>query len=379
MSSRNLHVSALASLTLALLRSPGLHAESESAKISSAHATSPCGTNRALGVAVAVVPGVVVHGLGHFVTCEPAIGRRLLFLQGVGVTTTVLSGVGLALSGASRYVVAPLALGAIGGVGLFAISYLADVYGVLSPSTGIGSPARHTPALVLQSGVRLLHDPLFPTSFLLSQGFLLDAAGFWLAPRIDASPDGRHRRYALAAGHPLFGAHGDRRLHRPWWVDLRVALRDFAESREGFGMTSAEVALVSRVDLELLGHTLRGSFGLAELGYSREWHRFDGAPGFTWDALLARVGFGTYLGGAVDPASGAVHGVQGETFFAYDHRRDTVAGGMRVSGIPAGYLGFLEQRTELYFGPRFGAALELQYGSAAVVSGYFLMRLPKGS
>lgn len=143
-------------------------------------APKPCPTNRALAVSASVVPGAVVHGLGHFLTCEPKTGRKLLFLQGVGVTTTAISGAGLALSGASRYLVAPLALGAVGGLGLFAISYLADVYGVLTPVTGAGRPARTNPALVLQYGVRFVYDPLFESSFLLSQGLFLDSAGFWL-------------------------------------------------------------------------------------------------------------------------------------------------------------------------------------------------------
>jgi hypothetical protein len=328
----------------------------------------PSATRDALAIGASLVPGALVHGSGHFVLCEPRIARKLLYLEGVGAASAVLSATGLAATGASQYVVGPLAIGAIGGLGLFTITWLADIYGVVAPAGGFGRPAPYVAPLVIQSGVRGVYDPLFETRWLLSQGFVLDAGPVWIAPRLDASPDAKHRRYALAVGRRVLGASGPARQHRPATLDVRLALRDFAEETEGFGVTSAELALAGRLDLHELGHTLTGAFAFAELGYGREWHRFDGAPGHDWDALLARWGFGMYLG----------HGwSRGEAWVAYDHRRDTVAGGLHVPGIGAGYTGFLEARSELYFGPHFGAALELAYGSAVVGSAYLLVELPE--
>lgn len=324
---------------------------------------------RALAIGSSLVPGVLVHGAGHWVLCDPKTARKLLVLEGAGAGSLLVSLGGLAASGASRYVVAPLAVGALGGLGLFTTTWLADIYGVVAPDGGFGAREPTTPKLTLQSGLRAVYDPLFQTRWLLSQSFALDAGHFWISPRLDAAPDGVHRRYALLVGRRVLGATLDSQRPARWSVDVKLGVRDFRESEEGFGTSSAEVAFAGRMDLGELGRTLEGAFGFAEFGYSREWHRFDGAPGYDWESLLGRWGFGVYLG----------HGpVRGEASLAYDHRRDTVAGGLHLPGIAAGYAGFLEHRTELYFGRHFGAAVEVFYGSAFVGSGYFLMRLPRG-
>jgi len=108
---------------------------------------------------------------------------------------------------------------------------------------------------------------------------------------------------------------------------------------------------------------LGGSFAETELGYAREISRFDGLPGQGTDELLAHGAFGAYLGQG-----------QGEFKLSYDHRRDTLAGGLRLPGVGAGYLGFLSQRTEMYFGT-LGVASEVAYGSALMVSAYLLVRV----
>jgi hypothetical protein len=75
------------------------------------------------------------------------------------------------------------------------------------------------------------------------------------------------------------------------------------------------------------------------------------------------MAFGAYLGQG-----------QGELKLGYNHRRDTLAGGLRPPGVGAGYLGFLSQRSELYFGT-FGVATEVAYGSALMGSAFLLLRI----
>jgi hypothetical protein len=66
--------------------------------------------------------------------------------------------------------------------------------------------------------------------------------------------------------------------------------------------------------------------------------------------------------------------VHGLSRIAYDHRRDTFAGGLRLPGVAAGNAGYLEHWTELFFGDQVGAAIELQYGSARIAGLYLLLR-----
>ena len=49
-----------------------------------ADAPSPSAGERALATGAAVVPGVLVHGMGHYVAGETTTGHRLLIAQGVG-------------------------------------------------------------------------------------------------------------------------------------------------------------------------------------------------------------------------------------------------------------------------------------------------------
>src|SRR6478609_3699467 len=84
---------------------------------------------RALPTAAAIVPGVVVHGAGHYALGEPETARQLLLMEGVGLGLFVTGGLTLWLSGASRYLVAPAATATIAGFGLFSTSYFADIYG----------------------------------------------------------------------------------------------------------------------------------------------------------------------------------------------------------------------------------------------------------
>ncbi|HEX9296319.1 MAG TPA: hypothetical protein VF881_10800, partial [Polyangiaceae bacterium] len=77
-----------------------------------------------LAVAAAIVPGLVVHGSGHFVAGDPQTARRLLLLEGLGFGTLAVGFIPIVASGASRRLVGPAAALTIGGVGLFAITAL---------------------------------------------------------------------------------------------------------------------------------------------------------------------------------------------------------------------------------------------------------------
>jgi len=329
--------------------------------------TSPSvsGTRRALAVGASLIPGVLVHGSGHWVLGERDTAGRLLLFEGAGLGALFVSVSGLALTGASRYFVAPLAAGAIGGAGLFSVTWLADVYGVLAPAGGTGSPAGIRPRLAIATGLRAVHDPRFPYDVFVSHELTVDAGPLWFSPAFDIAVDTANRRYALFVGRRLLGPTASKHTGSGTALDVVLGGSDHAYDADGFSLTTLELSLAGRLDLAPFARTLRGSFAEAALGYARHWYRFQGLPDDPSDALLARVGFGIYLG----------HGapIRGEATLAYDHRRDTLAGGLLVPGIPAGYLGFLEQRTELFFARGIGAALELAAGSAFVVGAHLLL------
>lgn len=311
------------------------------------------------------MPGVVLHGAGHYVRCEAETARRLLELEGIAVLTTGAAGAGLGLTGASRYFVAPLAIGAFAGVSLFTFTLLADIYGAAGLSSVTGRALRTTPRLQLEGGLSYIYDPQFGYRALVSQGFRLDTPALWLAPRFDAALDDRNQRIELRAGHRFFGPRADRAGRDGSHLDFEVGTMDHAYVTDGFSLSTVEAQLAARLDLERVAPTLLGSFVEGSVGYARQWTRIDGLPSDGNDELLLRSAFGVYLG------RGKVHG---EALVAYDHRRDTYAGGLRMAGIAAGYLGFLEQRSELFFG-RIGVRTELKYGSAFIAGVSLLLKV----
>jgi hypothetical protein len=318
---------------------------------------------RALAFGAAFVPGALAHGAGHYVLCERHTAKTLLAVEGAGVGLAAGSATGLALTGASRYFVAPFALGLWGGASLFAFGLLADVYGVAAPEGGFGRAPHKLARVVTETGVRYVYDPQFRYHAFVSHGFRLDTRWLWLAPRFDVALDAKNHRYSLLAGHRVLGPSSFHSVAKGTRVDFQLGVSDHDYGDEGFAMRIWEGSLAVRLDLNAIGPTLRGSFAEIELGYAREISRFDGLSGEGSDELLAHGAFGAYIGQG-----------QGEFKLSYDHRRDTLAGGLRVPGIAAGYLGYLSQRTEVYFGT-LGVASEVAYGSALMVSAFLLVQV----
>jgi hypothetical protein len=338
-----------------------------SAEPPSAAKLEPCASTarKSLATGAALVPGIIVHGTGHFVRCDPVTGRRLLGLEGLGVVATGVSGAGLALTGASRYFVAPFAVGAWGGVSLFAFTLLADIYGAAGLSEVTGRAPLTETRLLVEAGLGYVYDRQFRYRSLASQGFRVETPWLWLAPHFDTALNARNQRVELRAGHRWFGPSSWRASRDGSRLDLELAFYDHAYVDEGFALSAVETALSGRLDLARVGASLAGSFAEASLGYARQWTRIEGLATNGNDELLLRSAFGVYLG------RGRFHG---EALLAYDHRRDTFAGGLLPGGIVAGYLGFLEQRTDFFFG-HLGVRTQLKYGSALLLSASLLVAL----
>jgi hypothetical protein len=302
------------------------------------------------------VPGALVHGSGHWVAGRAKTARLLLLYEGIGLGSIGVSLIGLAATGASQYTVTPFAIGALGGLGLFGVTLLADVYGVLAPEGGTGAPETVLPRFEIRSGLLYVYDPLFSHEYFWSHGFSVEAGPLWIAPSVELGLDAATHRYSLFVARRLLGPRTRDSARSGTALDATAGVTDHAYHDDGFGLTALELRFDSRVDLGDIDSNLAGSFMESSLGYAREFVRYDGLEGDQTDELLARIGFGMYLG-----RPGGVHG---EMAVVYDHRRDTLAGGMHFAGVPAGYAGHLEQRTRLFFTASFGAELEFNYGSA---------------
>lgn len=332
-------------LFAALLLAPTL----ASAQPGRVRAVTPA--RRAAATSAAVVPGLLAHGTGHFVAKQPKTGARLLLIEGIGLGTIGGTLAAVALTGASRRFVGPLAAGTVLGVGLFTISLLADVYGVAMPDHARGRAAYRPAWLTSEAGVFYRYDPQFAGRFLLAnalEGVVRERHRLRL--ELQSIPAGD----AMLRARGLYGA-------RVWrdsggsFVDLEGALVHQRAPNDGFYRTTFEAALRARLDLVHLGPTLRGAYAEARIGTGLSLLRARDVDVDTDSLLLARFAAGAYVGKG-----------RGEVELFYDHRRDTIAGGIVLPAITAGYLGYVGARALYFVTPKVGVQADLQLGSAAL-------------
>jgi hypothetical protein len=319
----------------------------------------------ALGTAAAVVPGLVVHGTGHLVIGESKTGLRLLAIEGVGLGTLAAGFVPGLLSGASRRVMGPaLALGAT-GLGLIAISFLADVYGVVAPAGGVGVPFRVAPTLQVSLGYRYVYDPVFSYRNFVVQDIDYRTGPWRLHPSAWFALDDTNSRLTAQVAYRLSGPRprGDSPPSSDGsFLDLEAAITRHAFTSEGFTTTAGELVIAGRLDMSRVGPSLRGSFAEMSLGVAMQAYSY-AARGTTADVaerLLTRFAYGLYLGFAGSP--------RGEVAIYHQSRQDGFAAGLKLPGLANGVVGpgHFGAVGQLFLTSQWGIAMEAAVGSAYV-------------
>jgi hypothetical protein len=341
---------------------------------SSAAATSTAGVVRprrsVLAAGAAIVPGIVVHGSGHFVAGDGATGRKLLALEGAGVATLAVGFVPLVLSGASRRIVGPAAALSVVGVGLFAISTLADLYGVLAPPGGFGAPFRLAPSIQTELGYRYVYDPVF--SYRHFAFYEIDGRlGSWRAhPSAWFDLEGSASRVRVPIAFRFVGP-----TPKPAepsidgsYVEIETALTRHADLPDRFVTTTGELSVQGRLDLQRFAPSLAGSFAELGLGWALQRYGYEvkDVPADVGELLLGRFGYGVYVGWPGGP--------RGEAMLYYDHRHDDFAAGLKLSGIPSGVGGHFGFLARGFVSEHWGMSVEAMAGSAYVMGASMLFR-----
>ena len=328
---------------------------------------------RALAGGAAVVPGVVVHGMGHYVAGETTTGNRLLLAEGVGLGLVFGAGYAIVATGASRYVVGPAAATVIFGVGLFGTSFLADVYGSVSPdSAAAGRRARPPAWMETELGYRHISDPIFSYEDFVVESVSMRSGRLRLTPSGWFSLGADNARYRIEGAYRFLGATPGA-FDRPVMndhLDAVLGLVHHRFSTERFTRSSMELAVDTRYDLGHVGRTLRGAFVEASAGYSFGRIDYDiqgiEVPADFDDLLLARFGFGAVFRGKSKPGS--------EARVYYDHRHDDFAGGLIMEGLGSGVAGHFGIDARWFFTPALGVSAHAEVGSAFVTGLSILFR-----
>jgi hypothetical protein len=322
--------------------------------------------------AAAVVPGVLLHGSGHFAAGDRPTAYRLLKVELAGLSALLVGGAVLAATGASRRTVEPVILTTAAGAGLLATSWLADLYGVLAPAGGAGDALRVLPWMEAQVGGRVVVNPTVPGRFFVGPALDLRLAGWRLSPGAWLPVDGDgHDQYRFAA-QVAYRFVGPRTASAPVaadgsYVDVVVGAvhHRYSEDPHGavpgaaFDMTTFDVHVAGRLDLRRVAASLTGSFVEGAAGVGLGAYHYPVASTTEANSLLvARFAFGVDVG----------HRAQrwGEARVFYDHRHDDFAGGLKMPGLGSGALGYFGLDGTAYVSRRWGVRGEVQVGAAWV-------------
>lgn len=305
---------------------------------------------RAAAVLAAIGPGLVLRGLGSWIVDEHRTAKHLAATAGVGIGALLVGGIPIAASGANPYSIEPGAPIAIAGVGAVLSSWWADI--AVAAGVDRSGTARAAPPWSLELATIWLRDPYRERGLgRLAATVALGRLGFGAAAMIDAENVARDAELevrtrifgAPATGEPI--AHGDRLV-------VRTAGRIHRDDDDRVTIATGELEVQGRLDLVWLDDALAGTFAGVSTGIGVERASYAGVHD-TNSLLLGTFSWGVYLGR------------RGEASVFYDHRRDSLAGGI-AAGRAAGFVGSLGGGVDVMVAPRWAVRGQLEFGNAWV-------------
>lgn len=328
------------------------------ATVARAEEAAPRKRSRALALTAAIVPGVIVHGAGHWVAGDRPMAKRMLYVQLAAAAVAAIGGLPIAVTGASEESMPGLVLLVPAG-GVLIAGWAADIYGAAGGARLGGRPEREPADVEVELGYRFVGDPQLPWANLATLGAegRLDRARLggsaWLGDEV--------WRIGGEAAARLIGGRSGRPAADGTRLELVVRA---AEQRFDpmVAVATYELAATGRLDLGRLGASLEGSYASLELGGAVEHTRYrvDGVDGVLSSRMLGRFAWGMYLG------DGDGRGRRGEIELFYDHRRDQLAGGVVIPRSLNGFIGHVGIDAVGYQGP-WGITAGVDVGSAWVL------------
>ncbi|HEY0705393.1 MAG TPA: hypothetical protein VGG33_01260 [Polyangia bacterium] len=303
-----------------------------------------------LATAAALVPGVLVHGSGAFVLGDANTGLRLLAWEGTGLGMFLAGGLGLVLTGASRKTVVPFSLLTMSGLGLFSLTWLADIYSALSPTFRPGLPTLDLPLWEVELGYLGVAGGPFPVGNVGTFGLTTRPGAWRFHTGAEIAVDADNRRFGAGLVRRFFGplAHGPGAGDDSYLEgEVRSTVHSFGD--EGFHQGTGDLLVRGRRALARTTPRLAGAFAEMAVGIGLESYHFADSTDLN-TRLLGEVAFGVNLGRGGP--------VRGEAMAFYDHRKDGFVGGLPLFGI-AGHAG---ARARIHWGPRWGLAAEVAAG-----------------
>ncbi|MFW5967084.1 MAG: hypothetical protein ACOCV2_06175 [Persicimonas sp.] len=325
----------------------------------------------AMPTAVAVFPGLLLHGAGLYVAGDKKGAYALAAAEGIGLLGTTVGLLSVYGTGASRRIINPIYYGSLVSASALILSWFADIYGA---STGGRSDQarRRLPPLEARAGYAYIHDPHFDYAHFghARAAFRLEPIRF--TPEAWIALDDDNQRLRLESDARFYGpraAPADAAADGTF-VDLETGLTYHNFGSEDFRYLVVEAGLGSRYDLRRISPALRGSFTELSLGIGTQMHGYGGEEtqlGEDFSSLLLmRTAFGLYF----DPPGTPY----GELELYYDHRHDDFAAGSSFNTTLDGVMGHGGLEGFYYPGRHWGLFADLQAGSAYLALAGFTFR-----
>ncbi|MBK9036105.1 MAG: hypothetical protein IPL61_33495 [Myxococcales bacterium] len=304
---------------------------------------------RAAAVGLAVVPGVIVPGLGTYVAREPRAARRVLATRAVGLGLMLVGGVPLAATYGSGKLIVPSVHLVTAGVGVFLGGWWADI---AAAAGGRRGGPRALPAVEVGVDSTWLRDGYHGDRALVGVSGRARAGRWSAAARTAAAADGTLVVARLDGAARTWGRTTAR--HTGTAIDVRTAL-ELARARDERTTTATgELAVHGRLAADLLDPALAGSFLDLDAGLGLELVDYRAGDRDLSGVLISRFAWGVYL-----PCA------RGEVAAFYDHRRDTLAGGL-AAGRAAGFFGSVGVTAEVVVDGVWTVAASAEVGNAWV-------------
>jgi len=307
---------------------------------------------RAAAVALAVVPGFVLHGTGSWIVREKKPAKTLVEVELVGLAGIAAGGLLVGGTGGNPYTIWPGVPILLAGSGLFFTSWATDIW-VAAGGSRIEAASRALAPWSVEAGTTWQHDAYRNRALLRGGGHLelgrvrvgalalIDAGG---AAKLGEG-DVRVRIFGAPATGEVIG-DGSRLLAR---VGGRVHRDDDDEMTQIVG----ELEVIGRLDLARLDAAFAPSFVEASTGVGVARVAYERMETEIASELLGTFGWGVYLG------------TRGEAMLFYDHRRDGLVGGL-PAWRASGFVGSLGARADVrVYGP-WALHAELGVGNAWV-------------
>lgn len=275
---------------------------------------------RALPIVASVVPGLVLHGSGHFAAGNYKAARDLIITEGVSII--LIFAVGLPAFATGNAAVLVPGVYTIGFVGVthFFTSWTADFLGVSGVSMITDTPVNPNQRTWLAAGYIKQDDTESEIYGLYRFDGKFASQNFFIRGLFDIEDKRTYQNFGLDTGY---------RVLRPKWADLYATFEARHEmSSEGFALTSVnglgEFTLYPSHLTDYFKKSLRGIAFFTTVGFGRQYIHLRQTPNFQNDAYFANLIL--------------MHGVRmrvtrfTELSSAYNFRKDNILGGAWILG-----------------------------------------------